>query len=62
MMWKLLYGKSSGDHGTLAYFRNHLRRIAVTGDPKKDVNACVDFISTVMNSTMPVFFVTLGLC
>lgn len=48
MMWKLLYGKSSGDHGTLAFFRNHLRRTAVTSEPKKDVNACVDLIYTAM--------------
>lgn len=47
-MWKSLYGKSSSDHGTLAFFRNYLRRTAVTGDPKKDVNACVDLILTVM--------------
>lgn len=48
MMWKTLYGKSSGDHGTLAFFRNHLRRIPVTSDAKKDINACVDLIYTVM--------------
>lgn len=48
MMWKALYRNSSGDHGTLAFFRNQLRRTAVTSDPKKDVNACVDLIITVM--------------
>ena len=42
------HGKSSGDHGTLAFFRSHLNRIAVTKELKKDVNACIDFISTVM--------------
>ena len=47
-MWKTLYGKSAGDHGTLAFFRSHLHRIAVTPDPKKDVNACVNLIDTVM--------------
>ena len=47
-MWKTLYGKSAGDHGTLAFFRSHLRRIPVTTDPKKDINACVDLIYTVM--------------
>lgn len=47
-MWKALYKKSAGDHGTLAFFRNLLRRTAVTSDPKKDVNACVDLIITVM--------------
>lgn len=48
MMWKTLYGKSAGDHGTLAFFRSQLRRIPVTADAKKDLNACVDLIYTVM--------------
>ena len=48
MMWKTLFGKSVGDHGTLAFFRSQLRRSAVTADPKKDVDACVDLICTVM--------------
>ena len=48
MMWKVLYGKSASDHGTLAFFRSYLRRIPVTADPKKDINACVDLIYTVM--------------
>ena len=47
-MWKILYSRSSGDHGTLSFFRNHLHRIPVTADPKKDMNACVDLIYTVM--------------
>lgn len=47
-MWKTLYGQSAGDHGTLAFFRSQLRRIPVTDDPKKDMNACVDLIYTVM--------------
>lgn len=47
MMWKTLYGKSAGDHGTLAFFRSQLRRIPVTSDPKKDLDACVDLIYTV---------------
>ena len=47
--WKAEYGKSSGDHGTLAFSRSsRLNRIAVTKELKKDVNACIDFISTVM--------------
>ena len=46
--WKAEYGKSSGDHGTLAFFRSRLNRIAVTKELKKDVNACIGFISTVM--------------
>lgn len=48
MWWKSEYGKSSGDHGTLAYFRNRLNRIAVTKDPKKDVDACIDLIYAVV--------------
>ena len=47
-MWKYLYGKSASEYGTLAFFRSHLCRIAVTNDPKKDVNACIDLIYTVM--------------
>ena len=47
MLWKFLYSKSSGDHGTLDFFRSHLRRASVTANPKKDVNACVDLIYTV---------------
>ena len=46
--WKAECGKSSGGHGTLAFFRSRLNRIAVTKELKKDVNACIDFISTVM--------------
>lgn len=48
MMWNTLYGKSAGDHGTLAFFRSKLRRISVTAYPKNDINACVDLIYTVM--------------
>lgn len=46
--WKSEYSKSSGDHGTLAFFRNRLNRIAVTKDPKKDVDACIDLIYAVI--------------
>ena len=46
--WKAEYGKSSGDHGTLAFFRSRLNRIGVTKELKRDVNACIDFISTVV--------------
>lgn len=48
MWWKAAYGKSSGDHGTLAFFRSRLNRIAVSNDPKKDVDACIDFITTIV--------------
>ena len=44
MWWKCQYGQSSSDHGTLAYFRNRLNRIAVTKEPKKDADACIDLI------------------
>ena len=47
MWWKCQYDQSSSDHGTLAYFRNRLNRIAVTKEPKKDVDACIDLIYTV---------------
>ena len=46
--WKSLYKKSSGDHGTLAFFRSRLNRVAVTKEPKKDVNATVDFLEAVI--------------
>lgn len=48
MWWKCQYSKSSSDHGTLAFFRNKLNRIAVTKEPKKDVNACIDLIYAVV--------------
>lgn len=44
-MWKNLYRPSSGDYGTLSFFRNKLGRVAVTKEPKKDVNATIDFLS-----------------
>ena len=47
MWWKCQYDQSSSDHGTLTYFRNRLNRIAVTKEPKKDVDACIDLIYTV---------------
>ena len=43
-----MYGASSGDYGTLGFFRNKLNRIAVTKEPKKDVNATLDFLDTVI--------------
>lgn len=48
MIWKNLYGQSSRDHGTLMFFRNRLNRIAVTKDPKKEVDATIDFLYTVL--------------
>ena len=46
--WKALYQQSSGDYGTLAFFRNRLGRTAVTADVKKDVNATLDLLETVL--------------
>ena len=48
MVWKTLYCQSSRDHGTLGYFRSKLNRTSVTSEPKKDVNACLDFLLTVV--------------
>ena len=33
----------------LAFFRSCLHRLTVTKEPKKDVNACIDFINTFVN-------------
>ena len=47
LVWKALYCQTSRDHGTLGYFRSKLNRIPVTKDPKKDLNATLDFFLTV---------------
>jgi len=36
------------DIGTLAYFKTRLGRVAVTSEPKKAVDACIDFFETVV--------------
>lgn len=46
--WKALLRPSSSDYGTLSFFRDRLGRTAVKQDPKKDVNASVDFLETVV--------------
>ena len=47
--WKNLFLKSSGDHGTLAFFKAKLSRSPVPNkEPKKDVNASIDFLNTVV--------------
>lgn len=47
--WKNLFLKSSGDHGTLAFFKAKLSRSSVPNkEPKKDVNASIDFLNTVV--------------
>ena len=48
MIWKHLYGKSSADHGTLSYFRSLLNRKTVTSNPKKAVDANINFLVTVV--------------
>lgn len=47
MTWKHLYSKSSSDHGTLAFFRSRLNRVAVTKDPKKSVDASVELLEAI---------------
>ena len=36
------------DFGTLTFFRNRLRRIAMSNIPKKDVNATIDLLEVVV--------------
>ena len=49
VIWKRLYNQTSArDHGTLGFFRSKLNRITVTKDVKKDVNATLDFLLTVI--------------
>ena len=43
----MLFAKSSGDYGTIVFFKNRLNRITVTKEPKQNVNATVDFFETV---------------
>ena len=42
-----MYRHSSRDHGTLGYFQSLLNRYNVK-DPKKEVDACIDFLLTVV--------------
>ena len=51
-MWKTLYSQSSHDHGTLGHFKSLLNRASTSKDPKKDVNATVDFLLTVVKGHM----------
>ena len=44
----MLYSQTPRDHGTLGYFKSLLNRNGVSNDPKKDVNATVDFLLTVV--------------
>ena len=47
MIFKLLYSPSSSrDHGTLGHFRSLLGRLTVKTEPKKSVDATIDFLMT----------------
>lgn len=48
MIWRSLYSQSSKDHGTLGYFKSLLNRITVKKDPKKAVDATLEFLRTVV--------------
>lgn len=48
IIWRALFKGSSGDYGTLSFFRDRLGRSTITKDYKKDVNAVVDFLETVV--------------
>ena len=47
-MWKTLYKNSACNHGTLMFFRNKLNRKTLSNDPKKQVDATIDFVYTVV--------------
>ena len=61
VIWKCLYGTSSRDHGTLGYFKSLLNRTEVKKDPKKAVDATIDFLLTVVRGhILAVAFEILG--
>ena len=47
-MWKKSFKDSSRDHGTLGQFCSLLGRHPSAKNPKKDMNACCDFLMTVL--------------
>ena len=47
-----MYAQSPMDHGTLRYFRDILHRVSVGKDTKKDINACIDFLLTVVKGNL----------
>ena len=48
VIWKFFYSyQSASEHGTLYQLRNKLNRTNVVKTPKKDVNACEDFLDIV---------------
>lgn len=44
----MLYKNSACNHGTLMFFRNKLNRTTLSNDPKKQVDATIDFVYTVV--------------
>ena len=48
MIWKSLYKQSAKDQGTLLYFKNCLNRVGICNEPKKKVDATVEFLHTVV--------------
>ena len=49
VIWKNLYhSKSSRDHSTLNHFGSRLGRLPAARDPKKDMTACTELLTTVL--------------
>ena len=48
MAWKHLYSKSLSNYGTLAFFTSQLQRLSVSKEPKKSVDATIEFLDTVV--------------
>ena len=48
MLRKTLYHNSATNHRTLTFFRNKLNRTSVSSDPKKEVDATINFLYTVI--------------
>ena len=59
MIWKYFYSYlSASEHGTLYQLRNKLNRTNVVKTPKKDVNACEDFLDIVTSGLVVSAFCT----
>ena len=48
VIWKTLYKSSAKCHGTLMFFRNKLNRTSISNEVKKQVDATVDLLYTVV--------------
>ena len=48
VIWKVLFSNSSRDHGTLGHFCSLLGRLPNAKVPRKDFNACLDALLTVL--------------